>query len=286
MTSVLPFLAAWFMSAFAASSVVTTSAWPAWQAASSGVQPPRCWPGSRRRSRRAARDDLACGHCSRRSKQRRAAIVAGVVHVGVRSEQLRDDLGWPAVRRRDQRRVAIGWAGPPRRSQRSASRRSRCGPSGRRYSGVAPVSRARFTSAFAASSGVVTTSAWPFRQAMYRGVLPPPSVFGSFTSAPSASSAATSAARPCRAASVSGVPPAASPLAPTPCFCARAARDAVASSRSICSLARSATVYHTTLGRQRPTASRCRPPPPAATHSRYLSACARRCRGSRPTTAS
>ena len=36
---------------------------------------------------------------------------------------------------------------------------------------------------------------------------PEPSVFGSCTSAPSVSSAATSAARPCRAASISGVSP-------------------------------------------------------------------------------
>ena len=56
---------------------------------------------------------------------------------------------------------------------------------------------------------------WPSWQAMYSAVAPEPSVFGSFTSAPPANSATTSAARPCRAASISGVSPS------SICACAR-----------------------------------------------------------------
>ena len=57
-SGVVPLLLAWFTLAFAASSFVTISAWPCVQAVISGVSPP-----------------------------------LGLVHVGVRSEQLRDDLG-------------------------------------------------------------------------------------------------------------------------------------------------------------------------------------------------
>ena len=71
---VSPSLSALSASAFAASSFATISVWPFWQAMNSGVPP----------------------------------SVAGLVHVGVRSEQLRDDLGVALLAGLVQRRAARG----------------------------------------------------------------------------------------------------------------------------------------------------------------------------------
>ena len=84
------------------------------------------------------RDDLGVALLAG-DDQRRGAIVGGLVHVGVRSDQLRDDLGVALLAGDEQRRgaIVVAW----------------------------------FTSAFAASSAV-TTSVWPFWQAMNSGVTP------------------------------------------------------------------------------------------------------------------
>ena len=103
--------------AFAASSFVTTSAWPFSQATNSGVGTLlSAWFTTAFVDQ--SHDNLGVTQVAR-TAQRRDAIVVGLIHVGVRSGQLRDDLGVAVLAGDDQRRGAfvVGVVRPGVRSE-------------------------------------------------------------------------------------------------------------------------------------------------------------------------